>query len=195
MKKTILLLGYSELESPLVSELAKKGFDVSQTSETVENLSEYDHVISYGYKKILPKKIIESSLKPIINLHISYLPFNRGMHPNFWSFFDDTPSGVSIHQIDEGIDTGPVLMQKEMHFEPHKQTFSQTYVQLRQAIENLFLTNLSKILTPDVQPTPQNARGTFHSKDDLPVEFQGWHCNINNEIERLRRLKRNKLQD
>jgi len=67
MKKTILLLGYSELESPLRAELVKQGFDVSQTSESVTNLNGYDHVISYGYKKIIPKLVIESALQPIIN--------------------------------------------------------------------------------------------------------------------------------
>ena len=42
--------------------------------------------------------------RPIVNLHISYLPFNRGSHPNYWSFVENTPKGVSIHEIDEQIE-------------------------------------------------------------------------------------------
>ena len=38
-------------------------------------------------------------------MHISYLPFNRGAHPNYWSFKDNSPKGVTIHFIDNGIDT------------------------------------------------------------------------------------------
>ncbi|MCL0081308.1 hypothetical protein M1N64_03665 [Peptococcaceae bacterium] len=41
-----------------------------------------------------------------INLHISFLPWNRGADPNFWSFIENAPVGVSIHYLDEGIDTG-----------------------------------------------------------------------------------------
>ena len=48
---------------------------------------------------------------------MSYLPFNRGAHPNFWSFVDNTPSGVSIVEIDKGIDTGPVIYKKKIKFD------------------------------------------------------------------------------
>ncbi len=59
----------------------------------------------------------------IINLHISFLPWNRGAHPNFWSFYDDTPKGVTIHLIDEGIDTGAIIYQKEITFDRNEKTF------------------------------------------------------------------------
>ena len=49
-------------------------------------LFEFDWIISYGYKHIIQKEIIQAVKNPIINLHISYLPFNRGVHPNYWSF-------------------------------------------------------------------------------------------------------------
>lgn len=187
MGKSLLILGYSVNESPLLSELSKVGFDVSQTSDSVQDLSKYDLVISYGYKKILDQKTIESAQRPVINLHISYLPFNRGMHPNFWSFFDETPSGVSIHEIEQGIDTGPIMFQKEMHFQPKNQTFAQTYFLLRSAIEDLLLKNLKAISNDDCASQPQLGGGTYHAKKDLPSDFRGWNCNIYNEITRLRK--------
>lgn len=187
MRKSLLLLGYNSDESLLMSKLSNLGFDVSQTSDSVNNLSEYDHVVSYGYKKILDKNTIASAQRPILNLHISYLPFNRGMYPNFWSFFDDTPSGVSIHEIDEGIDTGPILLQKEMRFQPKNLTFSQTYFLLKSAVEELFLTNLKAISNNEIASRPQNGGGTYHAKKDLPVDFRGWDSNIYSEIARLRK--------
>jgi methionyl-tRNA formyltransferase len=170
-----------------MSKLSKLGFDVSQTSDSVHNLSEFDHVVSYGYKRILDGNTIASAQKPILNLHISYLPYNKGMHPNFWSFFDETPSGVSIHEIDEGIDTGPILLQKEIHFQPKNQTFNETYFLLRSAIEELFLTNLEAITNEEIAGRPQHSGGTYHAKGDLPIDFRGWNCNIYNEIARLRK--------
>lgn len=81
---------------------------------------------------------------PIINLHISYLPGNRGAHPNFWSFYDETPSRVSIHLIDTGIDTGPILFQKYVDFNQDEKAFSQTYKKLVIEIEKLFIENIQK---------------------------------------------------
>lgn len=189
IKKSLLFLGYNQDQSHLVTELSEVGFEVTQASGPVQNLSKFDYVVSYGYKRILNRSTIASAQRPILNLHISFLPFNRGMHPNFWSFYDETPSGVSIHQIDYGIDTGPILFQKEMYFEPKTQTFSETYFSLRSAVERLFLSNLSAISNDDFESRPQIGKGTYHTKKDLPTAFRGWDCNIYNEISRLKDKK------
>ena len=76
--------------------------------------------ISFGYRHIITEKIIKKIKGPLINLHLSYLPYNRGAHPNFWSFVDNTPSGVSIVEIDKGIDTGPVIYKKKIKFDLKK---------------------------------------------------------------------------
>ena len=67
-------------------------------------IKEYDWVISYGYKHILTKEHINLTKNPILNLHISFLPWNKGADPNYWSWVDDTPKGVTIHAINEEID-------------------------------------------------------------------------------------------
>jgi methionyl-tRNA formyltransferase len=141
--------------------------------------------ISYGYRHILKKSIIESSDAPIINLHISYLPWNRGAHPNFWSFFDCTPSGVSIHLVDEGVDTGPILYQRYVNFSRDQVTFSQTYNQLILEIELLFKENLREIISGTYNPIPQRRKGTYHKAADLPSDFSGWDSNIQDEVRRL----------
>ena len=84
--------------------------------EMVEQIKP-DIGVSYGYRHIIPKEII--NLFPrLVNIHISYLPFNRGAHPNVWCIVDQTPAGVSIHEIDEGIDTGPILAKRLVFVEP-----------------------------------------------------------------------------
>jgi methionyl-tRNA formyltransferase len=55
-----------------------------------------DFILSFGLRKIISENIIKKLKKPIFNIHLSYLPFNRGAHPNFWSFIENTPAGVSI---------------------------------------------------------------------------------------------------
>ena len=77
------------------------------------NKNNIKFIVSYGYSKIIKKDIIEVYKDSIINLHISFLPFNRGSHPNLWSFIEGTPSGITIHKINEGIDTGEILFRKK----------------------------------------------------------------------------------
>ena len=97
-----LFLGYNNSKTTLINFLKKKKILVKHLSRqiTLQDLKDIDLVISFGYRKILNKSLLKKLVRPAINLHISYLPYNRGAHPNFWSFIDNTPKGVSIHEID-----------------------------------------------------------------------------------------------
>ena len=101
------------------------------------------------------------------------LPYNRGSHPLFWSYFDQTPLGVTIHQIDEGIDTGPILL-RELNKNIHSQmTFSEAYQLLIVQIEQLFLNHWKELSTEQIVPTPQTQTGTYHKKL-LTSPLSGW---------------------
>jgi methionyl-tRNA formyltransferase len=183
--RRVLFLGYTRDQTGIIDDLVNANCEVWHTQEKIETTQGYDLAISYGYRHILKKSIIESSDAPIINLHISYLPWNRGAHPNFWSFFDCTPSGVSIHLVDEGVDTGPILYQRYVNFSRDQVTFSQTYNQLILEIELLFKENLREIISGTYNPIPQRRKGTYHKAADLPSDFSGWDSNIQDEVRRL----------
>ncbi len=187
-KIKILFLGYSSNETNLISKLVDYGCDVSHTKDKNFSTDEFDLVISFGYKHIIKKNTIINSKIPIINLHISYLPWNRGAHPNFWSFFDCTPSGVSIHLIDENIDTGPILYQRYVNFDKNENTFRKTYNRLLIEIEKLFVDNMDMIIRKNYSPIFQRRSGSFHSAGDLPADFNGWDSDIQSEITRLDKL-------
>ena len=181
----VLFLGYKENETHIIKSLIDKDCAVWHTEDKIQSTIGFDMVVSFGYRHILKKEVITSSPAPIVNLHISYLPFNRGAHPNFWSFFDGTPSGVSIHLIDEGIDTGPVLFQRYVNFEKEEKTFMQTYKRLICEIEDLFMGNIDPIVLNKLEPKPQRRKGTHHKVSDLPKDFAGWGSIIDVEIDRL----------
>lgn len=187
-KSKVLFLGYSEEKTKLIDDLANVGCEVWHTEEKIKSTYGFDLAISYGYRHILKKDIIESSPAPIVNLHISYLPWNRGAHPNFWSFYDSTPSGVSIHLIDENIDTGPILYQKYVNFSAEEKTFSQTHNRLIQEIEQLFKENIEDIVAKNFVAIPQRSKGSYHHASDLPEDFSGWDSNIQIEVMRLDRI-------
>ncbi|HUX61123.1 MAG TPA: formyltransferase family protein, partial [Ignavibacteriaceae bacterium] len=86
----------------MIEYLASYGDEVTQTMEpmTDEILQDKDFIVSYGYRNIIGKPVLDKFQGRAINLHISYLPWNRGADPNLWSFFDNTPKGVTIHFLD-----------------------------------------------------------------------------------------------
>ena len=176
----ILYLGYPE--NPIHLFLKTKG-TVFQTQEKMSfEISQFDWIVSYGYSHIIKQEIIDKAKNPIINLHISYLPFNRGADPNFWSWFENTPKGVTIHQIDKGIDTGDIFIQKEVYFKGNE-TLSSSYEMLKKEIEDLFIENFDNIIQGIIFPKKQNGKGTFHSKRDLDkytyLFTQGWNTPVN----------------
>ena len=189
MSKSILFLSDKENRHELINELKKRNCKVTQTYQELINIDNYDLIISYGYRHIIKKEILKKIHCPIINLHISYLPWNRGAHPNFWSFYEDTPAGVTIHLIDEDIDTGNILFQKIVNFENNEITFKKTYQRLKKEIEKLFIDNIDLIIQNKFSTFKQVGIGSFHKKSDLPKNFKGWDSNITNEIKRLKSLK------
>jgi methionyl-tRNA formyltransferase len=184
----ILFLGYSENETTIIPFLISRGHTLDLCSEKVSNLSDFDLVISFGYKKILTQETLSTAKRAPINLHISFLPFNRGMHPNFWAHYEGTPSGVTIHHIDDGIDTGDIVFQRQVEFHSSETTFKETWVRLKAEIEEMFMDNFENILKGEYQVMKQEPHGTFHSKADLPKDFLGWDCEITTEVERLKKL-------
>ena len=193
MKKSVLFLGYDKSKTILIDELSKKGCKVFHSKDSLDQLKLYDLIISFGYRHIIKKEFIEKTNIPIINLHISYLPWNRGAHPNFWSFYEGTPTGVSIHMIDSGIDTGAIIDQKIINFEINKQTFKDSYKILIEELENLFIKNIDKILNKDFKAIKQRHQGTFHLQNELPKSFRGWDEIIEKEIKRLKIIEKSIL--
>jgi len=185
----ILFLGYDIHETKLINLLKEQNCFVDHLSTKLIDISNYDLIISFGYKYIIGKKVINQFKNRIINLHISYLPYNRGAHPNFWSFYDETPKGVTIHLMNEKIDNGAILFQRKINFDKNEITFRQTYMRLLFEIEALFIENIDSILSMKWSLKKQSGVGTYHRLKDLPSEFGGWDSIIKDEIKRLKNEK------
>ena len=164
---------------------------------TYSDLSSFDNIFSFCYRHIIEKDIIAKLKNPIINLHISYLPFNRGAHPNFWAFIDNTINGISIHEMDKGIDTGNIIIQKQIDFQllsnKNKLTFKNTYELLIENIETLFVENFIKILNKDYKTNKQIGNGSFHLKKQLPSILKDWNQNIYKTVVNYERFKNKEL--
>ena len=185
----VLFLGYKRRETKLIACLINDGHEVWHTDKNIDNTEDFDIAISFGYTHILKGNAIHNPKCPIVNLHISYLPYNRGAYPNFWSFYDGTPSGVTIHLVDDGIDTGNIIFQKLVQFDLGEKNFSDTYDQLKTEVESLFIENRNTIVSKSFISYPQDGIGTFHRENDLPKDFSGWSAEIQSEIIKLKNSK------
>lgn len=74
-----------------------------------------DLFVVAAYGRILPIEILNIPPSGCINVHASLLPAYRGAAPIQWAIINgETRTGITIMQMDEGMDTGPILLQEEM---------------------------------------------------------------------------------
>lgn len=183
----VLFLGYDRSKTRLITEISAQGFEVVHSERPLGSYENFEIIISFGYRHIIPFDVIANSLCPVVNLHISLLPWNKGAHPVFWALFENTPLGVTIHEIDEGLDTGPIIAQKEVLIEAGGLTFEDVHRQLIQEIEELFLGVFGHLISGTYEAIPQIGRGSSHKTQDLPENFSGWTSNVKKEISKLKK--------
>ncbi len=89
----------------------------------------------YG-TRILKRATLKSVPAPFINYHAGINPKYRGQHPGYWALASDDAenAGVTIHVVDEGVDTGGVLYQARVHFECEDTIATYQHVQAAFAI-------------------------------------------------------------
>lgn len=125
------------------------------------------YIISYNYRYLIKEDVIQYMDGKIINLHTSYLPYNRGSSPNFFSFMENTKKGVTIHRLEKGLDTGEIFVQKEVLFDEEKETFASSYGKLLDAMKSLFEENWDGIKQGVIPSKKQEGNGSYHTMKDL----------------------------
>lgn len=122
--------------------------------------------VSVLFDYILRPACIDLFPNGMINLHPSYLPYNRGQYPNVWSLVEGTPAGVTLHQIDEGLDTGDIVAQHEVPVAA-TDTGKTLYEKLEQAGLDLFRDQWVKISQGTATQQPQAGTATIHRTRDV----------------------------
>ena len=107
----ILQLGLDRTEIPhhVISKVKTVN---SESAKEIVKSQNYDAVIVNG-TRIINKSQLKASQAPMINIHMGITPKYRGVHGGYWALANDDTSncGVTVHLIDQGIDTGDVLYQ------------------------------------------------------------------------------------
>lgn len=128
--------------------------------------AEPDLGICCGFASILPTKHLDMPRWGWVNLHRSYLPYNRGLDPLQWAMVERTPAGVSLHVMSEAIDAGPVLAQRELPIVP-TDNFHTLSEKADALVLELFEECWPRLQRGDLTGSPQDEDlATYHSWTD-----------------------------
>lgn len=139
--------------TPPKNEILKKVPSVN-SKECIELLQKINAtVVVIVNTRILDKRTLSSISGKFVNIHAGITPKYRGWHGGYWALVnkDKKNCGVTIHLVDEGIDTGNILYQGIITITPHDNYYTYPFVQLliglpllKKAIEDILNNNLGR---------------------------------------------------
>lgn len=132
----------------------------------IEELRKYeaDIMIVVAFGQILPKEILEMTPYGCVNVHASLLPKYRGAAPIQWAIIDgETVTGVTTMQMDEGLDTGDMLLTTVVPIE-EQETGGSLFDKLALEGANLCVKTMQALEEGTVTPVPQGETTTSYAK-------------------------------
>lgn len=160
-------------------------------SNAVEIIKELtpDIIVVVAYGKILPKEILTAAKYGCINVHASLLPLYRGAAPIQWSILNgDKETGVSIMQMDEGLDTGDVILVKKTDIDINE-TSAELFDRLSAIGASALVEAMDSISAGEAIHTPQEAGeyqyASMISKEMCPIEWSRDALSIHNQVRGL----------
>jgi methionyl-tRNA formyltransferase len=148
-----------------------------------------DILLIGSWGQILKKHVIEIPNKYCINCHPSYLPAHRGSNPYTSAIMHgEEYSGVSFHQVDEDIDTGPLILQEKVPISPDE-TGQDLRIKCSNVARTLVVKLLDQIENNQVILTPQdNSKASYFPRikaEDGAINWEESAQQIHNRIRSL----------
>jgi len=158
--------------SPIKAELAKTSLPILlpariRNEETIAQIRALgpDVIVVMAYGQILPKSVLEIPRGACLNLHASLLPRHRGAAPIQAAIAaGDTETGITVIYMDEGLDTGDVLLQSKLEILPNE-TGGSLHDRLAQIAPAALLEALDQLAAGTAPRIPQDsALATYSPK-------------------------------
>jgi methionyl-tRNA formyltransferase len=136
---------------------------------------EPDAIIVVAYGRIIPDWMLQLPRWGNLNLHASLLPKYRGAAPIQWAVANgETVTGATTMRIDQGLDTGDILLQNTLAIEPD-QTAEQLFPLLAESGASLMIKTLEGLEAGTIHPVPQDNAGAslapILEREDALVDF------------------------
>lgn len=159
-----------ELGLPLIQPTSLK------ESSALEQLKDWapDVIVVAAFGQILRENVLTLPTYGCVNVHASLLPRWRGAAPVQAAILHDDVTGVTIMKMDEGLDTGPILSQREIPITP-EMTAGALFDKLAHMGADLLAETLPKYMHGEIQPRPQDDRLTTYAprlkREDGLIDF------------------------
>jgi len=157
-------LGKDDWQPSLRKYALKNEFKITNISNLykIKNLI----FISIEYENII--KVNKFFSKELFNFHFSLLPKYRGCHTNFFQIFNgEKNSGVTLHKIDNGIDTGPIINQIKFRIDINTNAYENYFILMKYSVK-LLKKNFSNILQNKYKTRKQKInKGSYFSKKSV----------------------------
>ncbi len=137
-----------------------------RNEECIKELKKYnaDIMVVVAFGQILPKEILEMTPYGCVNVHASLLPKYRGAAPIQWAIIDgEEVTGVTTMQMNEGLDTGDMLLKTEIQIEADE-TGGSLHDKLAEAGAKLCIETLKGLEAKTIVPKPQGEMTTDYAK-------------------------------
>ena len=127
-------------------------------------INEYDLVLSIHCKQMFPPLLVNSVR--CVNVHPGFNPHNRGWFPQVFSIINGLRAGVTIHEIDEQLDHGPIIVQREYTIEPWD-TSGSAYRKIMNLERELVIENFRTIRDGIYTATQPQTEGNVNYRKDF----------------------------
>lgn len=153
-------LAAQELRLPL---LQPKSINSPECQELLRSL-DLDLLVTAAFGQLLRPAILRIPRLGCINVHASLLPKYRGAAPIHWALIHgERETGVTTFLMDEGMDTGPILLQRATPIDPDE-TAGELEARLAQMGAELAVETVEKLWRGEIEPRPQPPGGTLAPK-------------------------------
>lgn len=134
----------------------------------VERLKELnlDYVICIHFPYIIREDILNIPRIGFLNLHPSYLPYNKGWHTPSWAILDGTLFGATLHFMTKELDKGDIILRKEIEVLT-EDTANSLYIRVWELEIEIFKEALPQLINLSPEKKPQLIEGTSHSRKNL----------------------------
>ncbi len=148
-----------------------------------------DLCLSIYYRNIFTKRFLTVPPMGFINLHPSLLPKYRGAMPSLWALFNgEKKVGITLHYIDEGIDSGDIIVQKSYTL-PRRITGYKLHIRLMWMGMSLIKSYLPRILNNTAPRTLQNHNeATYYSAFETKSRTIDWFSTSDRILSRIKAL-------
>lgn len=127
-------------------------------------IDKYELIISLHCKQVFPKELIDNVR--CINVHPGLNPYNRGWFPQVFSIINKLPIGVTIHEMDEQLDHGPIIIQQELIVQDWETSYD-IYKKIQLLEIKLLKENLLRIINNNYKTYLPGFEGNINFKRDF----------------------------